>query len=199
MMEESFVYAVISTGGKQVKVSEGDVIQVETQDVKPGDGVVFSEVLMLADGDGLKLGTPKVEAANVFGTVLDVLRSPKILVFKKKRRKQYRRTRGHRQYLMRVRIDELGLYAERRKKPEEMPAPSAAAKEKTQKAASASKVKKAAKTVKTVKTVKKAAPVAKKSSRTARPAAKGRGAKDAAKEKKPATKAKSPDSKGKKR
>ena len=133
-------------------------------------------------------------AANVFGTVLDVLRSPKILVFKKKRRKQYRRTRGHRQYLMRVRIDELGLYAERRKKPAEMPAPGAAAKERAPKTASTPEVKKA---VKPAKPAKKAAPAAKKSSRTAKPVVKGRTANE--KEKKPATKAKSPQSKGKKR
>ena len=115
------MYAVIQTGGKQVRVSEGIVIEVEKRpDIQPGDGVTFSDVLLLADGENLSLGAPRVEKANVFGTVLDVLRSSKILIFKKKRRKQYRRLRGHRQYLMRVRIDEIGLHSERRKQPEPM-------------------------------------------------------------------------------
>ncbi len=113
------MYAVIRTGGKQVKVSEGSVVEVERQNINPGDSIKFSEVLMMADGDKLNVGTPLLEKANVFGTVLDIYRSPKVLVFKKKRRKQYRRTRGHRQYLIRVRIDELGLYEEP-KKPHEV-------------------------------------------------------------------------------
>ena len=114
------MYAVISAGGKQVKVSEGDIIRIERQEAHPGDSITFSEVLMLADGSDLNLGTPLVDKATVFGTVLAVSRSPKILVFKKKKRKQYRRMRGHRQYQMRVRIDEIGLTAERKKKTEEI-------------------------------------------------------------------------------
>ena len=114
------MYAVIRAGGKQLKVSEGSIVEVERQNVNPGDSIKFPEVLMMADGGNLNVGTPLIANANVFGTVLDIHRAPKVLVFKKKRRKQYRRTRGHRQYLIRVRIDELGLYEERRKKPQEI-------------------------------------------------------------------------------
>ncbi|HEY3129572.1 MAG TPA: 50S ribosomal protein L21 [Acidobacteriota bacterium] len=114
------MYAVIRAGGKQLKVSEGSIVEVERQNVNPGDSIKFPEVLMIAGEGNLNVGTPLIENANVFGTVLDIHRSPKVLVFKKKRRKQYRRTRGHRQYLIRVRIDELGLYEERRKKPLEI-------------------------------------------------------------------------------
>jgi large subunit ribosomal protein L21 len=112
---------VIRAGGKQLRVSEGAIIQMETQKAKPGDSITFADVLLFSDTDNLNVGTPLVARANVFATVLDVIRSSKVLVFKKKRRKQYRRTRGHRQYLMRVRIDEMGLYTERKRTPEERP------------------------------------------------------------------------------
>lgn len=121
-MEGMLVYAVIQAGGRQVKVSEGDVIEMEKmQNAHPGDPITFSNVSILGDGDNFSLGTPWVERATVFGIILDVFRAPKILVFKKKRRKQYRRTRGHRQHMMRVRIDEMGLYNERRKSLEHKP------------------------------------------------------------------------------
>lgn len=164
------MYAVISAGGKQVKVAEGDIIQIERQEAHPGDSVTFSEVLMLAEGSDLNLGTPLVEKATVFGTVLAVLRSPKILVFKKKKRKQYRRMRGHRQYQMRVRIDEIGLHAERKKKAEELPPPAAPRRPAE---IGAGKAVKTAKKKKETKTAGKMSPAARKTVRAVGPAAKG--------------------------
>ncbi|MBI3941077.1 MAG: 50S ribosomal protein L21 [Acidobacteria bacterium] len=187
------MYAVISAGGKQIKVAQGDIIQVERQNAKPGDSIVFSEVLMLADGDDLRLGTPRVEEANVFGTVLDLLRSPKILIFKKKRRKQYRRTRGHRQTVMRVRIDELGLYSERRSTAENRVA---AAPVQAQIERPAKVEKPARPAGKGKKGVPKKAPAVRKSARADKTVA--RGAKGAA-AKKESAKVQTPRSKGKKR
>lgn len=192
------MYAVIRAGGKQLKVSEGDVIEVERREATPGGGVTFSEVLMLADGNDVKLGTPLVDKANVFGTVLDMIRSPKILVFKKKRRKQYRRTRGHRQYLMRVRIDELGFAQERTRKPE--PAGAAAAEPQVQPAEKAGKKEVRKEVRKEVKKEKKAAakpaPVARKAARPAKATAKKPAKKETAAKSKSAKK---PEPKGKKR
>jgi large subunit ribosomal protein L21 len=98
-------FAVIGTGGKQYRVSEGDLLQVERLEGNPGENVTFDEVLLIGGEDGIQVGTPRVSGAQVRGTILDQVRGPKVLVFKKKRRKQYRRTRGHRQDLTAVRID----------------------------------------------------------------------------------------------
>jgi len=142
------VYAVIQAGGKQVRVSEGAIIQLETQNAKPGDSITFADVLLFSENDNLNIGGPLVDKANVFGTVLDVIRSSKVLVFKKKRRKQYRRMRGHRQYLMRIRIDEMGLYSERKKAPVETPAPAATGRRERAEGAAALAAEPAAKEVK---------------------------------------------------
>lgn len=185
------MYAVIRAGGKQVKVSEGAVVEVERQHANPGDSITFSEVLMLADGDSLNVGTPLVEKANVFGTVLGVFRAPKVLIFKKKRRKQYRRTRGHRQYLTRIRIDELGLYDERKRKPQEMEPKVAAPPKKVEVAAEAEPARKRA---------KKEKQTAKKSAASARVKIKTAKEKSAAKKKTtPKSKRAKSGSKGKKR
>lgn len=183
------MYAVISTGGKQVKISEGSVIDVEKSgEAQAGDSFTFSDVLLLADGSEMKLGTPLVEKANVFGTVIDVHRAPKVLIFKKKRRKQYRRTKGHRQYLMRIRIDEMGLYAERKKQPEALPAAKSTAKPKSEPKPKA----KAAQPKAKVAPAKAKAKAPARSSK--KPAAKGTAAKPAGKT------SKAPDDKrGKKR
>jgi large subunit ribosomal protein L21 len=98
-------YAVIGTGGKQYRVSEGDLLHVELLDGKPGDPVTFEDVLLIGGEKGVQVGSPRVAGAMVRGTVLDQVRAPKVLVFKKKRRKHYKRTRGHRQALTAVRID----------------------------------------------------------------------------------------------
>jgi len=99
-------YAIIRTGGKQYRVSAGDVIRIPSLEGKnAGDTVEFGEVLA-ADGDGgLKIGSPLVEGAKVTGTVINTGRAPKIIVFKFKRRKQFKRRHGHRQGFTAVKID----------------------------------------------------------------------------------------------
>ncbi len=107
------MYAVIETGGKQYRVNQGDIIDVERlPGAAEGDDVVFERVLMIGGDDAadVKIGTPVVEGARVTATLVDDdLRGPKLVVFKKKRRKGYRRTRGHRQDLHRVRISNIEL------------------------------------------------------------------------------------------
>ena len=99
-------YAIIRTGGKQYRVSAGDVIRIPSLEGKnAGDTVEFSEVLA-ADGDGgLQIGSPLLEGAKVTGTVINNGRAPKIIVFKFKRRKQFKRRHGHRQGFTAVKID----------------------------------------------------------------------------------------------
>jgi large subunit ribosomal protein L21 len=87
-------YAVIKTGGKQYRVSPGDVLQVEKLDAEPGSELSFTEVLMTAQGGAVQLGTPTVLGARVIAEVLKQGRAKKILVYKKKRRKNYRRRQG---------------------------------------------------------------------------------------------------------
>ena len=102
-------YAVIKTGGKQYRVSPGDLLTVEKLDGEPGADVTFTEVLAATLDGSLKVGAPILTGARVTATVLRQGRAKKILVFKKKRRKGYRRTNGHRQNLMRVRIQDISL------------------------------------------------------------------------------------------
>jgi large subunit ribosomal protein L21 len=97
------MYAVIRTGGKQYKVEEGDILRVEKLEAQKGDTVFFDDVLLIG-GEGCDLGRPKVTGARVSASVLRQMRDKKIIVFKMKRRKRYRRTQGHRQYLTEVRI-----------------------------------------------------------------------------------------------
>jgi len=103
------MYAVIRTGGKQYRVAPQDVIEVEKIAGEEGTIVQFSDVLMVGGEGAPKLGAPTVSGASVAGEVVAQKRAPKILVFKKKRRKNYRRTRGHRQNLTQVRITEILL------------------------------------------------------------------------------------------
>jgi large subunit ribosomal protein L21 len=100
-------YAVIRTGGKQYRVAPGDVVRVERLDGEVGAPVAFAEVLLTADDGTVRIGTPLVEGAVVHGQIVEQTRSRKILVFKKKRRKNYRRRRGHRQALTVVRVTEI--------------------------------------------------------------------------------------------
>jgi large subunit ribosomal protein L21 len=99
------MYAIITTGGKQYKVQTGDIIEVEKLGLEAGSEVTFDQVLAVSGADGkLNIGTPMVEGAKVSAKVLDEFRAKKIVVFKMKRRKSYRRTQGHRQTLTRVEI-----------------------------------------------------------------------------------------------
>lgn len=105
------MFAVIETGGKQYRVQPGDVIDVERWDGEPeADAAVeFDRVLMVSADDGVQVGSPVVAGALVKGTALAAVRGPKIIVFKKKRRKGYKRRNGHRQDLVRVRIEEIAV------------------------------------------------------------------------------------------
>ena len=102
------MYAVIETGGKQYRVEQGDVIDVELMELSGKDSkkITFERVLMIG-GDSPAVGTPLVAGAQVTGELVTPLRGPKIRVFKKKRRKGYKRLNGHRQDLLRVRIDKI--------------------------------------------------------------------------------------------
>lgn len=100
-------YAVVRTGGKQVKVAEGDIIAVERLAGDPGAKVTFSDVLLVKLGDAVKVGEPTVSGAQVVATIQAQERGKKIVIRKFKRRKGYLRTRGHRQYQTRVRIDKI--------------------------------------------------------------------------------------------
>src|SRR3546814_5013613 len=91
------MFAVIKTGGKQYKVAKDDVIVVEKLEGEAGEVVAFESVLMFGEGAGAKSGSPFVEGVCVAGEVVEQTRGDKILVFKKKRRQNYRRTNGHRQ------------------------------------------------------------------------------------------------------
>lgn len=98
------MYAVIRTGGKQYRVAEGQWLDVEKLPFEVGADVDFDEVLLIADGDTMTVGRPLVEGAKVTGKVIRQDRAKKILVFKYRRRKNYRLRRGHRQYFTRIQI-----------------------------------------------------------------------------------------------
>ncbi len=102
-------YAIIRSGGKQFRVEEGATVRVPTLDKQAGDTVEL-EALVIDGGEGgeVKVGAPAVEGARITGTVVDHGRGDKIIVFKKKRRKQYKRTKGHRQNYTTVKIDSIG-------------------------------------------------------------------------------------------
>jgi len=96
--------AVIQTGGKQYKVSEGDEIQVEKLDGNVGESVNLDKVLICGEGESAKVGTPFLEGCSVVCEVTEQYRDKKIIVFKKHRRKNYRRKNGHRQSLTRLKV-----------------------------------------------------------------------------------------------
>ncbi|MBW1739791.1 MAG: 50S ribosomal protein L21 [Deltaproteobacteria bacterium] len=99
------MYAVISTGGKQYQVSEGQTIRVEKISGEVGAPVSFDRVLMFSDGENVKVGQPTLPNVTVTGHIVEQGKAKKILVFKFKRRKRYRRKRGHRQQYTALKID----------------------------------------------------------------------------------------------
>ena len=100
------MYAIIATGGKQYKVSEGDVIMVEKLDVETGSDVTFDQVLAVG-GDKLVVGSPLVDKATVTGKVLDQTKGKKVIVYKYKRKSGYHKKNGHRQLFTKVKIDKI--------------------------------------------------------------------------------------------
>ena len=105
-------YAVIRTGGKQYRVAPGDVISVEKIEGEPGTELTHGDVLMTASGGVLQIGAPRVEGARVTAQVVAQGKAKKILVYKKKRRKNYRRLRGHRQHLTTLQVTSIETGAE---------------------------------------------------------------------------------------
>jgi large subunit ribosomal protein L21 len=101
------MYAVMTTGGKQYRVEAGSELVIERLAADAGASVTFDRVLLVGDGEAVTIGTPTVEGATVSGTVLGEELGPKLIIFKFKQKATYRRTRGHRQHLVRVRIDEI--------------------------------------------------------------------------------------------
>lgn len=98
------MYAVIKTGGKQYRVAQNDLLTIERLEGEPGASIEFADVLMVGNGDQVKVGTPFVSGAKVTAELVDQARGPKVIAFKKRRRKNSRRKKGHRQHLSLVRI-----------------------------------------------------------------------------------------------
>ena len=100
-------FAIIKTGGKQYSVESGKVLKIEKIIGKKGETFTFDQVLLIGDSQKQTLGTPIIKGASVKATIIDQIRDKKIIVFKKKRRKNYRKTKGHRQYLTVLKIDKI--------------------------------------------------------------------------------------------
>ena len=122
------MFAVIRTGGKQYRVAPNDIIEIEKIAGKPGDIVELSEVILLGGDGGPKTGSPTIAGALVAAEVIEQRRAYKIVVFKKKRRKNYRRTKGHRQALTALRITEILTDGKKPSKAAPKPEPKKAAK-----------------------------------------------------------------------
>ena len=108
------MYAIVEIGGHQYKVAEKDVLFVDKQNVE-GNNLSFDKVLLVKDESGVKVGTPVVEGAEVSATLLDTVKSDKVLVFKKKRRKGYQKMNGHRQVMSQIQIDGITLGGTKKK------------------------------------------------------------------------------------
>jgi large subunit ribosomal protein L21 len=160
------MFAVIRTGGKQYRVAPNDIIEIEKIAGEPGDIIELGEVLLLGGEGGPKTGSPTVAGALVAAEILEQKRDDKVIVFKKKRRKGYRRTKGHRQSLTALRITEILTEGKKPSKAAAKPAPAKTKPAETKPAAKAP-------------AKKEAKPAAKKAE--AKPAAKKSAAKTAAK------------------
>ncbi len=101
------MYAIIKTGGKQYRVEEGEILKVEKLPNTEGEEVEFTEVLSVADDDGVKFGRPYLDGAKVTGKVIEQGKNKKIIVFKYKPKKRYRRKMGHRQPYSKVLIEKI--------------------------------------------------------------------------------------------
>jgi large subunit ribosomal protein L21 len=109
-------YAIIRSGGKQYRVSPGDTVRLEKLDGEPGAACTLGEVLLASSGGAVQVGKPLLDGFKVLGEIVRQERARKIIVFKKKRRKNYRRTKGHRQNLTVVRVT--GIEGARRQRTE---------------------------------------------------------------------------------
>ena len=111
------MYAIIEAGGKQYRVSEGDLIDVERRSGEVGQTIDFPEVLLVGDQETIHIGKSVLSGARVVGTIAEQGKEAKVIVFKFKRRKKYRKKQGHRQLFTRVRIDQIDLAAAKGEKP----------------------------------------------------------------------------------
>jgi len=103
------MYAIVNSGGKQYKVEEGDILKVEKIHGDVGNKVTFEKILMVSDGENINAGKPLLEDVTVQGHIVEQNKSKKIIVFKYKKRKRYRRKRGHRQFYTAVKIDKIQM------------------------------------------------------------------------------------------
>ncbi len=103
------MYAVIETGGKQYRVEEGETVQVERLHAAPGEAVTLDRVLLVADGETVKLGAPQLNGVKVTATVLKHGRARKVVVFKYRAKSHYRRKLGHRQGFTTLKIEKIAL------------------------------------------------------------------------------------------
>jgi large subunit ribosomal protein L21 len=103
------MYAVFRTGGKQFRAEPGKKIRVPSLEVEPGESITFDDVLLASDGAEVQVGSPVLEGAKVMAEVVRHGRDRKIIVFKRKRRKNYRRKQGHRQGFTEIRVDEISV------------------------------------------------------------------------------------------
>lgn len=167
------MFAVIRTGGKQYRVAPNDIIEIEKIAGKPGDIVELSEVILLGGDGGPKTGSPTIAGALVAAEVIEQRRADKIVVFKKKRRKNYRRTKGHRQALTALRITEILTDGKKPSKAAPKPEPKKAEKKpEVAKAAAKAEKKPAAKKAEAKKLAKKPATRAAAKAPAKKPAAK---------------------------
>ena len=110
------MYAVVEIGGHQYRVAEGDVLYVDKQHEETGNSITFDRVLMINDGDdGLDFGGPTIEGATVEATLVDQVKADKVIVFKKKRRKGYRKKNGHRQPMSQIKIESISTSSSSKK------------------------------------------------------------------------------------
>lgn len=141
------MYAIIETGGKQYRVQEGDVLTIEKLNVEAGDKVEFDKVLVLAGEGDLKVGAPYVEGAKVFGEVVENGKGQKVIIFKYKSKKDYRKKQGHRQPYTMVKIESLGGSAPKKAAPAKKAEAKAAPAKKAEAKAEPAKAEKAEKKV----------------------------------------------------
>jgi len=103
------MYAIVDSGGKQYKAQEGEILRIEKLAGDVGDSVSFDRILMFSDGEDVNIGTPLLEDVAVNGHIVEQGKAKKIIVFKYKRRKRYRRKQGHRQQFTTVKIDSIKI------------------------------------------------------------------------------------------
>ncbi|MDA0737164.1 MAG: 50S ribosomal protein L21 [Bacteroidetes bacterium] len=120
------MYAIVEIGGHQYKVAENDTLFVDKQNVE-GNKLSFDRVLLVKEDNGVKIGTPVVEGAEITATLLDTVKADKVLVFKKKRRKGYQKLNGHRQVMSQIQIDSITLGGAKKSKAKAAPVTETAA------------------------------------------------------------------------